>query len=117
MAIKARIEKRMKKKQNPELVELIKTLKRLNPELAKLIARPKRMQIEMNLDNIKPGNLLIPGKLLGRGEGKKAKIVALSASQKAIDKLKSAGGEFVPLEDELKKNPELKNLDIIWQKQ
>ena len=44
---------------------------------------------------------------------KKLKIVAWSASEKAIEKMKAAKTEFVELTEEMKKNPQLKDLKLL----
>ncbi len=104
---------------NPRLVDTIIKLKKTNPLVAKLLARPVRKQIKVNLEKIeeqskKEGKILVPGKVLSMGDlDKKLKIVGLSASEKAIEKIKSKHGEFIPISEEIKKNPELKNLVLI----
>jgi len=113
---KTKIEKRMKKKTDSDLVETIIKLKKTNPEAAKELARPKRLWASINLDLIeKQGkDVLIAGKVLSQGElTKPVKIVAWGASEKAMEKMKKAKAEFVLVIDEIKKNPELKNLLIL----
>ena len=102
---KTKIEKRLRKK--------------TNPEIAKILAMPKKKWVAINLDLIekkaKEGDkILIPGKVLSSGNlTKKMKIVAWSVSKNAAEKIKQAKGEFVSIQDEMKKNPELKNLNMI----
>ena len=72
MMSKSKISKREKKKTNPELVEAIRSSKKNNPDLAKLLSTPTRRQINKNLDEIsnkaKKETVIVPGKVLGRGE-------------------------------------------------
>jgi len=113
---KSKIERRLKEKTNPQLIEAIIKLKRTNPEIAKKLAMPVKKQAEINLDRINKiqGDALVPGKVLSSGNlDRKMKIVAWKFSEKALEKIKSAGSEAVLIADEIKKNPELKNLKII----
>lgn len=103
----------MRAKMNPVLVGAIVKLKKTNVEAAKLLARPVKKWSVYNLSDIKE-NSFIAGKVLSSGDlEKKVKIVAWSASEKAVEKIKKAGGEFVPVVEEIKKNPELKNLKVL----
>ena len=113
---KTKIEKRMSQKMDSSLVETIIKLKKTNPMVAKELARPRRRWPERNLKEIDmiKGDVLIAGKVLGAGGLDNAKkIVAWSASIKALDKIKEANGTFVTIKDELKKNPKLNGLDIL----
>ena len=113
---KTKIEKRLKKKTNPELVETIIKLKKTNPEVAKLLAMPIKKQAQINLSGINKskGDVLIIGKVLSQGElNKKKKVVAWNFSEGAKEKIKKSGGEFVYITEEIKKNPELKSLEIL----
>jgi len=106
----------MKQKTDSELVGTIIKLKKTNPGVAKLLAGPKRNQSAINLDKIESvkGDVLIVGKVLSSGDLEKGKkIVAWSASEKAVEKIKSVKGEFVLITDEIKKNPELKGLEVL----
>jgi len=116
---KTKIDKRMQRKTNPYLVETIKALKRTNTEIAKILVMPKRKWLSMNLEEIERkvasgDKILVPGKVLSSGNlSKKLKIVAWSISDKAEEKLKESKSEFVLLVDEMKKNPELKDLKVL----
>ncbi|MDO8517490.1 MAG: 50S ribosomal protein L18e [Nanoarchaeota archaeon] len=116
---KTKIEKRLRTKTNSELVGTIIKLKKTNPEIAKILAMPKKKWIAINLDLIdkksKEGDkVLVPGKVLSSGNlTKKIKIVAWSISKNAAEKIKQAKSEFVLMQEEMKKNPELKNLNMI----
>ena len=113
---KTKIEKRMKQKMDSSLVETIIKLKKTNPVVAKELARPKRRWPAVNLKDVDmiKGDVLVAGKILSAGELSGAKkIVAWSASEKALEKIKNAKGTFVTVVDEMKKNPELNGYDIL----
>ena len=98
------------------LVGAIIKLKKTNPAVAKELARPKRRWPAINLKDIDmvKGDVLVAGKILSAGdlsEGKK--IVAWTASEKALDKIKNAKGTFISIIDEMGKNPELNGYDIL----
>ena len=62
----------------------------------------------------KYGDVLIVGKVLSSGNLEKGKkIVAWGASEKARERIKAGKGEFVLIVDEIKKNPELKGLEVV----
>ena len=113
---KTKIEKRMQKKMDSSLVETIIKLKKTNPVVAKELARPKRRWPAINLKEIAmvDGDVLVAGKVLSAGELEGAKkIVAWSASEKAISKMKEVKANFVSIVDEMKKNPELNGLNMV----
>lgn len=113
---KSKIEKRMAMKSDPELVSTIITLKKTNPFVAKELAKPKRRWPAINLKDIEmiKGDVLVAGKVLSAGDlTESKKIVAWSASKKAIDKMKDVKASFVSIVEEMKKNPELNGLKII----
>ncbi|RMD45953.1 hypothetical protein D6829_00775 [Candidatus Pacearchaeota archaeon] len=113
---KSRIEKRLKTKKDPLLVETIIKLKKTNPEVAKELAKPKRRWPSINLRDIDAvkGDVIIAGKILSSGEiHKTKKVVAWSASKKALEKMKKAKVSFVKITEELKKNPKLNNLTLV----
>ena len=113
---KTKIEKRMQKKSDLELVRTIIKLKKTNPEVAKELAKPKRRWAAINLKELShvEGDLLIAGKVLSAGElGNNKKIVAWSFSEKAREKIKEAKGEAILITDEIKKNPELNGFSIV----
>ncbi len=116
---KTKIESRSSKKTNKDLAEAITLIKKKNPEFAKHLAMPSKKWAELNLDQIdrfvKEGeSIFIPGKILSSGVlTKKVRIVAWKASEKAIEKMKETKTDFVEISEEIKKNPELKNLRLI----
>jgi ribosomal protein L18E len=116
---KTKIERRMRSKSNPYLVEAIVKLKKENPQLAKLLAFPRRKQMSINLealDTICKDNdkVIVPGKILGFGEfNKKIKVIAFSASESAIKKMHDAKSEFLLLNQCLEDSKKLNEYKII----
>ena len=112
MKSKTLINKQMRNKRNPELVETIFLAKKANPEIAGILSGPTRKRVALNLDEInkesKEGEvIIIPGKILGNGNidsGKKLKIIALSFSVSAEEKLDKAKIGFSLIKEELEKN-------------
>ncbi len=121
MISKTKIEKRMQKKTNPRLRSLIILLKKQKQPfwqaIAKEIAKPKRIAVKVNLYKINKFArdnevILVPGKVLSVGTlSKQVKITAFSFSEKARERIRSAGGKIVELEDFIK-NPD-KNMRVI----
>ncbi len=119
---KSKIEKKLKRKTNPNLVEAIIQSKKNKKwlKIADKISTPKRKSIVMNLDEINKKaidneTIVVPGKVLGVGEiNKKVKIVAFSFSLSAKEKLKKSKVEIASIVDEIKKNPEAKNIKVIY---
>jgi ribosomal protein L18E len=113
---KTKIEKRIQRKKDPFLVRAIIKLKKANPEIAKELSKPKRRWPALNLKELAhvEGDVVVCGKILSAGdlEGAK-KIVAWSASDRAVEKIKESKGSFVELTEEMKKNPELNGLVIV----
>ena len=116
-----KIKKQIKKKTNSELVETI--LKAAKNEkwfrIAEIISGPRKKRISLNLDEINEDfndgeAIVVPGKVLSQGElHKKIKIVALNFSENAKEKLSRGKKDFATIEEEIKKNPDAKNLKII----
>lgn len=111
---KTKISKRMKRKTNSELAETILLAKKNNLlEIAKMLSGPTRKRISLNLEEIDKeakGNetIIVPGKVLGQGKiNKKIKIIALSFSSSAEEKLKKAGCQAVTIKEEIEKNKKL----------
>ena len=103
----------MEKKTDEVLVKTLIKLKKVNPAVAKELSKPKRKLSSFNLDKISGDNVLVLGKILSSGDFKGKKVVGLSASEKAIEKIKKAGGGFVSIFDEVKKNPSLSGLEVL----
>jgi large subunit ribosomal protein L18e len=121
MKSKAKIEKQLQKKTNPELVQTIIEAKKKKNWLgiAAKISSPKIKKININLsqinDEAKDGEtVVIAGKVLSQGEiNKKIKVVALSFSAMAREKILKAKGETLTIFEEIKKNPEAKNVRFL----
>jgi len=119
MKSKSLIEKQLKRKTNSILVETIIAAKKAKGwnEVASLVASPRRNHKEINLSDINKINgkiVVIPGKVLSQGElEKKVKIVAISFSESAKEKIKKAGSEFNTILEEIKSNPEAKGVEIL----
>ena len=121
MKSKTLIEKQLKRKTNPELVQTIiaskKNLKWI--EVSSSLSGLSNERVVFNLDFIdkqaKEGEtIVIPGKVLSMGElNKKIKIVALAASKSAIEKINKNGSTFITIIEEIKLNPEAKGIKIL----
>jgi len=118
---------RLKRKQNPELISLIHELKKLSIEKDISIWKDIALRLEKPLNNWPVVNLekiskytkkneiaLIPGKVLSDGElNNKITIAAWSFSEKAINKIKNAGGTNITIFELIKKHPDGKNIRIL----
>ena len=121
MKTKALIEKQLKRKANPVLVETIIAAKKNEPwkEVASVLSGPRKNRANINLEEISnAGNegetVVVPGKVLSQGEiNKKLKIIALNFSEKAKEKLLKAKIETSNIFDEIKKNPEAKGIKVL----
>jgi len=118
MISKTQINKRLERKKNPELREIIKLAKAKSLlELGKKLTGPTRQQTKINvgeLNKLDKKNIIIIGKVLGQGEiDKKVVVAALGFSEQAREKLKKAGCEIRTIKQEIEKNPELKGVKII----
>ena len=118
---KTKIEKQTKRKSNSGLVETIISAKKCRAwfRVAEILSGPKKNRVEMNLGNIntktkQDETVLIAGKVLSQGEiTKKIKVVALSFSEKAKEKLLKSGCEISSIIEEIKKNPEAKGVKTL----
>ncbi len=121
---KTKIERKLRRKTDQELVDTIIHAKKNSKwlKVGHLISTPRRKQSDINLneiDKIAKDNetIIIPGKVLGNGEvSKKIRIVALYFSASALEKLKKSKVESTNILEEIKKNPEAKNIRIITNK-
>jgi len=121
MKSKTRIEKQLQRKSNPELVKtIIEAKKKKNwLELAGMLSSPRAKRTNMNLskinDEAKEGEVVVvAGKVLSQGElDKKIKVVALSFSAMAREKIAKAKSQFSTILEEIKKNPEAKNVRFL----
>ncbi|VVB82220.1 50S ribosomal protein L18e [uncultured archaeon] len=121
MKTKSQIEKQLVKKTNPELVKtIIEAKKKKNwLEIAGILSSPRINKINVNLTLLnkeaKDGEtVIVPGKVLSEGElTKKVKIAAFGFSEKAKEKILKVKGETLTILEEIKKNPDAKNIRII----
>jgi len=114
---KTKIERRLQKKSNPRLRNLLILLKKQKKPfwqtIAKELAKPKRKSIDVNLFKInkfakKNETIVVPGKVLSHGNlNKQIKIAAFSFSEKAREKIKIANSKSAGIQ-ELIKNPDKK---------
>jgi large subunit ribosomal protein L18e len=121
MKSKTLIEKQLERKTNSELVKTIIEAKKKKNWLgvAAILSSPRIKRINMNLNQIndeaKEGEtIVIAGKVLSQGElNKKIKVVALGFSEMAKEKISKAKGETLTLLEEIKKNPDAKNVRFL----
>ena len=121
MKSKTLIGKQVTRKTNSELVETILLAKKKDKwvKIAGLLSSPRANMINLNLDKLdeesKEGEtIVVPGKILAQGElNKKIKVVALSFSEKAKEKISKSKGEISTIIEEIKKNPDAKGIKIL----
>ena len=121
MKSKTKIEKQIQRKTNTELVKTIIASKKKENwiEVAEIISGPRRKRANVNLDEInkkakKGETIVVPGKVLSQGEiDKKIRVVALSFSEKAKEKLLKSKCEISNIIEEIKKNPQAKNIKVL----
>ena len=114
-------------KTNPQINQLIKILKEkarqeeapIWRDLAKRLEKSTRSQAEVNLSRINRHTsddeiVLVPGKVLGSGAlDHKVQVAALDFSQKAEDKIASAGGKCLDINLLIEENPQGSGIRII----
>jgi large subunit ribosomal protein L18e len=112
---------------NPELVELIRDLKKQSQEsqtelwrkLAERLAISKRNRIAVNVSRLnrytKEGEtVVVPGKVLGAGKTDHPLTVAAFAfSEVAQSKIQTSKGDCLSIRDLMKKNPTGKNVKLM----
>lgn len=118
MISKTQINKRMKKKTNPELVEAIYLAKKNNYlDLAKKLSGPTKLQSKVNvgeLNDLKENKIIVVGKVLGSGAiDKKISVAALGFSEEAKTKLNKKNCEIKSIKQMLKDNENIKEARII----
>ncbi len=114
---------RVVKKDNEQLVSLIKQLvisnKPLWKKVAHELAKPRRNRVQVNLNKIdqfttESDILLVPGKVLGAGQlSKKATVAAFSFSEGARKLIQTAGGKALSISEVFTTNPEGKQVVIL----
>ena len=121
MKSKTKISKQLERKTNPELVETILLAKKNSAwiEVASLLSGSRRKRKNLNLSELnnlvdKEKIIVVPGKILSEGNfKKKIKIIALSFSEKAKEKLLNANCEVKTILEEIKSNPSAKDVKIL----
>jgi len=121
MKSKTKIDEQLGRKNNSELVQTIIEAKKKPKwlEVAGILSSPRINRININLDRLdketKDGEtIIVPGKILSQGEiNKKIKVVAFGFSERAKEKILKAKGEVSTISEEIKKNPDAKNVRII----
>ena len=112
---------------NPELIQLIRFLKKESREkqariwlkVAEHLSKSRSQRVAVNLSRINRNTkrsdvIVVPGKVLGSGSLNHAVTVAsFSASQKAKDKLVAAKAKYLSIPELLQKNPKGANIKII----
>jgi large subunit ribosomal protein L18e len=115
------------KSTNPELIQLIRFLKkqsrdkeaRIWRDVAKHLAKAKQQRAAVNLSRInrhtrKGDAVVVPGKLLGAGVlDHSVTVAAFNASEKAIEKLSAAKAKYLSISELVEKNPKGANVKII----
>lgn len=118
---RTKIKQRLKRKTNPFIKETICLALKHNAwlPLAKKLSGPTANQISINLDELESklkdkDTAVIAGKVLSKGElTKKVKLVALSFSAKAKEKLAKAKIQFSTISEEISSNPEAKGVIVL----
>ncbi|MFC1486064.1 50S ribosomal protein L18e [Thermoproteota archaeon] len=112
---------------NPELISLIRDLKKKSHEsetelwrnIGKHLANSKRSRVAVNVSRLnrytKEGEtVVVPGKVLGSGKADHPLIVAAFAfSDVAKSKIQNAKGNCLSIRDLMKKNPTGKNVKLM----
>jgi large subunit ribosomal protein L18e len=112
---------------NPQLIELIRLLKKESREqqagiwldLAEYLSKSRSQRIAVNLSRINRNTkradmIVVPGKILGSGSLNHALTVAsFAASEKAKAKLAVDKAKYLSIPELLKKNPKGANIKII----
>ena len=123
----SKIRKLQRRKTNPRIIKLIDKLLessaknnvKLWKDVAERLAKPSKTYAAVNLEKINKYTkndevALVPGKVLGSGEIKKGvTVAALNFSKTARDKIKSAGGKCISLEELIEINPKGSNVRIL----
>ncbi len=115
------------KSTNPELVHLIRFLKKEGREqqaniwidVAEHLAKPSRQRIAVNLSSInrntkRADTIVVPGKVLGKGSLHHAiTVAAFDVSTNAKEKLTAARAKYLSIPELVHKNPKGSNIKII----
>jgi len=115
------------KSTNPELIQLIRFLKKQSKEnnadiwrdVAKHLAKARKQRVAVNLSRInrhtqKSDMIVVPGKVLGAGTlNHSITVAAFSASGKAKEKLATAQAKYLSIPELVEKNPKGAKVKII----
>ena len=102
---------------NPELIQLIRFLKKQGREkeaaiwrdVAEQLAKTRQQRAVVNLSRLnRPGKLLAAGAL-----DHSVTVAAFTASEKAKEKLKAAKAKYLSITELMEKNPNGTNIKII----
>ncbi|MCJ7762898.1 50S ribosomal protein L18e [Candidatus Bathyarchaeota archaeon] len=118
---------RKTKSTNPELVQLIRFLKKQAREtqaniwldVAGHLAKSNRQRVAVNLSQInrhteKKAIVVVPGKVLGAGAlDHPITVAAFGASEKAKEKFAAAKAKYLSIPELVKENPKGSNVKII----
>jgi len=121
MISKTKIAKRLERKTNPLLREIIVLLKKQKEGLwiraADLLSRPGMHSVNLEKLNkcSKEGEtIIVPGKILAAGDlGHSVKVAAFSISEAALLKLKKSKSQFMTIQELLKQFPKGSGIKII----
>ncbi len=112
---------------NPEIIQLIRSLKKQSKEkeagiwldVAEYLAKPSRKRVAVNLSKINRNTnekevILVPGKVLASGTLDHAvTVAAFNASDKAKTKLAAAKAKYMTITELMEQNPTGSNVRII----
>ncbi len=112
---------------NPELIQLIRFLRKQSREkdagiwldVAEHLSKPSRQRVAVNLSRInrhtqKGSTIVVPGKILAAGTLNHAvTVAAFSASERAQEKMKAARAKYLSIPELVEKNPKGSNITII----
>jgi large subunit ribosomal protein L18e len=115
------------KSTNPEIIQLIRFLKKQSREadaaiwltVAEHLAKPSRQRIAVNLSRINRNTkradvIVVPGKVLGTGTLTHAvTVAAFDASSSAKEKLAAAKAKYLTIPQLVEKNPKGSKIKII----
>jgi large subunit ribosomal protein L18e len=118
---------RQLKTTNPELIDLIRFLKKQSKEnkakvwrdIAERLSNPSRQRVAVNLSRLnrhtqKSETAVVPGKVLGSGEiNHPITVVAFGFSERAKEKIAAKRGKSMSFADLVKKNPKGSKVKII----
>jgi large subunit ribosomal protein L18e len=112
---------------NPELIQLIRQLKKESREkdapiwleVADQLAQPRSQRAAVNLSSInrntkRADTIVVPGKILGTGSlTHPITVAAFNVSEKAKAKLDAIKANYISIPELLEKNPKGSNIKII----